>query len=719
MYLSADDGTNGDELWKSDGTAAGTVLVKDINLGTSNSDPANLTAAGNLLFFTADDGTHGSELWESDGTAAGTVLVKDINAGAGGSDAQDFLAIGSTLYFSADDPFNGNQLWKSDGTAAGTVPVVIPGVGGILHSSYDLTAVGNSLFFFHLNGPINVDELWKTDGTPAGSVLLEQFTNSSPANLTAVGNSLFFSADDNTNGNGLWTSDGTAAGTTFVKAFNPGFGSSSPPSPSTFADLNVTLVFAVNDGTDGTELWTSDGTSAGTVLAKDIFPGPGNADTSPPIQVGIRLFFAANDTVDSRQLWSIGPLLTSKIGVERASPDGSATLTLDSNGNGTYDGADSVFTFGLATDTFLVGDWSGASYDSIGVVRPTSSGVAQFSLDANGNNAFDAGDRVFSFGLNTDTFLVGDWNGDGHSNIGVVRPGADGVPVFSLDTNGDGIFESGGIDTVTSFGLNGDTFLIGDWNGSGTAKIGVVRPGPNDTAVFSLDTNGDGVFDAGDSVFSFGLNTDTVVVGDWNGSGTTKIGVVRPAPDGTATFSLDTNGDGVFDAGDQVFSFGLASDHFFDRQMEALPAALCTPATGFGLSAPYPGGMKPDATFVSTVDQAVVAWQQAGLPAQLVSHLENVNYSIGTLTGGLLGETSGNNIVIDATAQGHGWSENATPQPGQMDLFTVLSHEMGHELGLPDQTTNASDLMFESLLPGLRKTPNTQDMDLVFATLVH
>jgi len=70
-------------------------------------------------------------------------------------------------------------------------------------------------------------------------------------------------------------------------------------------------------------------------------------------------------------------------------------------------------------------------------------------LRGNGNGTFDGSDSVFSFGLNSDTFLVGDWNGSHTSKIGVVRPGADGVPVFSLDTNGDGTFGAG--DTVTAY----------------------------------------------------------------------------------------------------------------------------------------------------------------------------------------------------------------------------------------------------------------------------
>src|SRR5436309_2204286 len=65
---------------------------------------------------------------------------------------------------------------------------------------------------------------------------------------------------------------------------------------------------------------------------------------------------------------------------------------------------------------------AGGVASKIGVVRPASSGVALFSLDSNGNGTFDSGDSVFYFGLNSDKFLVGDWNGDGKAKVGVVRP---------------------------------------------------------------------------------------------------------------------------------------------------------------------------------------------------------------------------------------------------------------------------------------------------------
>ena len=100
------------------------------------------------------------------------------------------------------------------------------------------------------------------------------------------------------------------------------------------------------------------------------------------------------------------------------------------------------------------------------------------------------------------------------------------------------------------------------------SKIGVVRPSASGVAVFSLDNNGDGQFDAGDSVFSFGLNTDHFIVGDWNGNGSDKIGVVRPQANGTDIFALDTNGDGVSTPAIRCSRSAWPADHGHCRRLE-------------------------------------------------------------------------------------------------------------------------------------------------------
>ena len=123
ILFAGDNGKTGTELFRTDGTAAGTVLVKDINTNTQGSNPQNRVVMGAVTYFTV---TNGQTLWKSDGTAAGTVMVKNINPTSTTSgNLQELTVVGSTLYFSVSDA-EGNvnrELWKTDGTAAGTVMV--------------------------------------------------------------------------------------------------------------------------------------------------------------------------------------------------------------------------------------------------------------------------------------------------------------------------------------------------------------------------------------------------------------------------------------------------------------------------------------------------------------------------------------------------------------------------------------------------------------------
>jgi ELWxxDGT repeat protein len=168
------------ELWKTDGTEEGTMMVRDICPGTGGSYPQYLTNVNGTLFFSADDrGSARRELWKSDGTQEGTVLVRNIHSYGGWSSNPQWLTnVNGTLYFAAEDYphtnalYRNRELWKSDGTSAGTVRVadVWPGV----YSTFPefLTNV-NGVLFFRNRHPSYYYELWKSDGTSGGTALVK------------------------------------------------------------------------------------------------------------------------------------------------------------------------------------------------------------------------------------------------------------------------------------------------------------------------------------------------------------------------------------------------------------------------------------------------------------------------------------------------------------------------------------------------------------------
>ncbi|ABK42947.1 Cadherin [Magnetococcus marinus MC-1] len=312
----------GIELWSTDGTSDGTQLVKDITgtsgdsyptpiEGTSERDSTvsrSFTVMGGYLYFQAIDGSHGSELWRTNGTTAGTTLVKDINPGSNSSSIQYAVVCNDILYFSANDG-SGAALWRSDGTSSGTVKVTAATTAGITNP-VALTVLSGKVYFIG-DVPFQGSELCVYD--PVGntaSAVTDIFPGSTGgvSALENLGTQLVLAAkDSNSNGLEVWVSDGTAAGTTLVKDVRPG-----PSSGLTlytpyqfFTVINGKAYFAASDGSHGIEPWVTNGTADGTVMLADVNAG---GDSSPLnfTAVGGDVYFTAYDGTASQILTTSG-----------------------------------------------------------------------------------------------------------------------------------------------------------------------------------------------------------------------------------------------------------------------------------------------------------------------------------------------------------------------------------------------------------------------------
>jgi trimeric autotransporter adhesin len=312
VYFQANDGVHGNELWKSDGTQAGTLMIKDIYPGAYQAGPAagtpyssnpdNFTIVNGTVYFAAIDGDDRHQIWKTDGSAAGTVLVKDIYSGIPGYALTNFTSYNGALMLTVYGGAGGNELWKSDGTNTGTV--LIKSMPGGNYSNHAVVMNG-TLYFLEGDG------LWKSDGTEEGTVLLKQKEGSfalSPELMTGIDGLLYFTLNDDTHGMELWKSNGTAAGTVLLKDIYPGGNASDI---NTFTKVGNNLMFSANDGINGNEIWISDGTETGTKMIQDIEPGPGSSMTSAfyelkgnIIEVSGKVFIAATTSVLGNEVWA-------------------------------------------------------------------------------------------------------------------------------------------------------------------------------------------------------------------------------------------------------------------------------------------------------------------------------------------------------------------------------------------------------------------------------
>jgi ELWxxDGT repeat protein len=181
-------------------------MVADIH-PSGSSMPGQLRDLNGKLYFVANDGVNGSELWRSDGTEAGTEMVVDLNP-AGSFPITQLSVVGDALFFVVPSGGLSAQLWRSDGTAEGT-GLVASFTGNEFPIISELTDVEGTLYFSANDGVIGI-ELWRSDGTPEGTVLAadinpgDEWSYSYPDELTNIDGTLFFAATDGINGRELW-----------------------------------------------------------------------------------------------------------------------------------------------------------------------------------------------------------------------------------------------------------------------------------------------------------------------------------------------------------------------------------------------------------------------------------------------------------------------------------------------------------------------------------
>ena len=243
----------GRELYKTNLITTESTIVRDVRFGEISSGVTGLTVFDNRVYFSADNGNTGAELWATNGSFNGTVLVADI-ASEGGSNPGNLTVFDGLLYFTASNEGSGRELWVTNGSYWGT-ELVSDIVNGTYSSiPLDLTVAGGALFFTALSNETG-RELWSLQGSGADPGLVRDIRagtqGSAPSQLFSYLGKLYFVADDGSSGTEIWRSSGSQQTTQLAFEINP-TGSSQPREFTLVGDKIYVLA---DDGFRGLEIW--------------------------------------------------------------------------------------------------------------------------------------------------------------------------------------------------------------------------------------------------------------------------------------------------------------------------------------------------------------------------------------------------------------------------------------------------------------------------------
>lgn len=448
-------------LWITDGTVPGTLVLGETG-GIEQPASAAWVARQRLFFFSSrvPGGSHGTELWRSDGTPGGTYEVADIEPGTGSSNPSYLTSFKGRLFFSATDSGQGSALWQSDGTAQGTVPVrEVP--AGVLN------VVGPRLVFLGQDAA-HGRELWSSDGTAAGTYRISDLAKggASPVfqDLVVVGRRLYVEATT-AQGQELYVTDGTVKGTRKLTAFSDPYALDQLPQ----AALGDRLLFAAKNRKYGVELWTSDGTAKGTRMILDACPGACPSYPVPLLEHHGRLYYQATDGAHGFELWVTDGTAGGSRMVEDLCPGvcGSWPSALPSPGArflfATRNDAQSGVTTLEATDGTPQGTEALADFGDVFI----QGGVAGGALVFSGSDPDHGRELWTTDGTPQGTRLLADIADEdiGGSDPRLLMPMGSSLLFFARDGDGSALWKSDGTAAGTAK-VKGDLAGRGPWTAS-------------------------------------------------------------------------------------------------------------------------------------------------------------------------------------------------------------------------------------------------------------